>query len=184
MTIRGDSYGSAAEVVAFTRYLLAGQSTFNSTTRPTVTEVEKFIDRASGVLNVAISRVGFAPAQVRANSTARLECDDWVIARTAEYVELTQRGQGFGDEENQRYVSFRNMHKAAADFAKVSALGWQRLGVVRTSPLGEGLKFTGEDASDQRADPDDSTLRQPAFVRRQFDHPDLSNDGAATEGSI
>ena len=46
MTLRLDSYASVAEVTAFTRHLLDGQSAFNSTTRPTVTELEKFIDRA------------------------------------------------------------------------------------------------------------------------------------------
>jgi hypothetical protein len=55
MAIRGDSYSSTGEVKAFTRHLLNGQSNFNSTTRPTVTELEKFIDRASGVLNLAAS---------------------------------------------------------------------------------------------------------------------------------
>ena len=33
MTLRGDSYGTVAEVTAYTRHLLDGQSAFNSTTR-------------------------------------------------------------------------------------------------------------------------------------------------------
>ena len=32
MTIRADSYSTTSEVKAFTRHLLDGQSTFNSTT--------------------------------------------------------------------------------------------------------------------------------------------------------
>jgi len=62
MAIRADSFSSTSEVKAFTRHLLDGQSAFNSTTRPTATELEKFIDRASGVLNVAIARAGFTPS--------------------------------------------------------------------------------------------------------------------------
>jgi hypothetical protein len=58
MTLRADSYSSVNEVLAFTRYHLDGQNAFNSTTQPTVTEVEKFVDRASGLLNVALKGEG------------------------------------------------------------------------------------------------------------------------------
>src|SRR5512145_2945202 len=108
MAIRADSYSSTSEVKAFTRHLLDGQSAFNSTTRPTGTELEKFIDRASGVLNLALGGGGFAPSSVIANSTAKLACDDWVTSRAAEYVELTQRGTGYSDAEGSRTAAFRN----------------------------------------------------------------------------
>ena len=58
MTLRGDSYGTSDEVLAFTKHLLSGEETFNAATRPTDTEVDKFIDRASGILNVALEGVG------------------------------------------------------------------------------------------------------------------------------
>ena len=47
MAIRSDSYSSIAGIVSGTRHLLDGQTTFNSTTIPTVTEVEVFVDEAS-----------------------------------------------------------------------------------------------------------------------------------------
>ena len=62
MTLRADSYGSTGEVKAFTRHLLDGQTAFNSTTRPTQADLDKFIDRTSGVLNIALASSGFAPA--------------------------------------------------------------------------------------------------------------------------
>ena len=169
MAIRADSYSSTTEVKAFTRHLLDGQTGFNSTTRPTSTELEKFIDRASGVLNVALSQKGFRPSSVYANSTAKLSCDDWVTARSAEYVELTQRGTGFSDSEGSRTSAFRNLVKGANEFVDLNSLGIIRLGVTPTYRASDGLAFTGLDVQADRADPDDSTLEQPKFTRGQWD---------------
>lgn len=174
MTIRGDSYSSTTEVLAMTRYLLAGQSAFNSTTKPTATEVEKFIDRASGILNVALTKAGFTAANIRANSTAKLTCDDWVTARATEYVELTKRGTGFNEAEGNRYIGFRNMHKSADDFASANSLGFKRLGITATFKASDGLAFTGLTAQADRLDPSDNTLEQPFFRRGQFDEPTTS----------
>jgi hypothetical protein len=174
MAIRDDSYGSVDEVKAFTRYLLGGQSTFNSTTQPTITEVEKFIDRASGHLNVALSKAGFSTPV--SNTTAALSLDDWVVARATEYVELTQRGQGFSDAEGSRYIAFRNMRKAAEDFVDTMQLGLKRLGVTVTYKASDGLAFTGLDAKAERDDPSDTSLAQPKFERGMWDTSDTSEE--------
>jgi len=170
MAIRGDSFGTVNEVTAYARHLLDGQSAFNSTTRPTLTEVEKFIDRASGVLNSAISGAGFAPSAIYANSTAKLACDDWVVSQATQYVELTQRGKGFTAAEGDRGGAFAGLYKGAAGFAKMYALPWKRLGVAVTDPAHLGLEFTASAERSQRADPSDSTLEQPKFRRGLFDN--------------
>jgi hypothetical protein len=180
MSIRADSFSSTGEVIAFTRYLLAGQTAFNSTTQPTGTAVEKFIDRASGVLNVALAASGFDPTNIRANSTAKLACDDWVTARAVEYVELTQRGAGFNESEGSRYIGFRNLNKAAGDFCAANSLGFKRLGVAAAHPLSEGLAFTGLTAQADRLDPTDTSLEQPFFRRGQFDEPATSRSDLET----
>lgn len=169
MSIRGDSYGTIAEVLAYTRHLMDGQSTFNSTTRPTITEVEKFVDRASGVLNGALNTRGLTTPVT--NTTAKLALDDWVVSRATEYVELTQRGAGFSGEEGSRTVMFANMSVDALAFVKSNELGWKRLGVAEGHRLSEGLAFTGQTIQADRADPDDTTLEQPKFLRGQWDNP-------------
>ena len=169
MTIRADSFSSAAEVTAYTRHLLDGQSAFNSTTRPTVTELEKFIDRASGVLNVAIAAAGFTPATIIANSTAKLACDDWVTQKATKYVELTQRGTGYSADEGSRTAAF-DMGSDANEFIKMNALGFVRLGISQGYKMSDGLAFTGLDAQADRSDPDDTSLEQPLFSRRKFDN--------------
>lgn len=165
--LRTDSYSSQAEVTAFTRHLLHGQSAFNTTTRPTEVELVKFIDRASGVLNVALAAQGLTTPIT--NSTAKLMCSDWVTAQASMYVEMTQRGTGFSAGEDSRVSYFRGLHERATEFAKQSALGFVRLGVVQTTKKSAGLLFTGETLQSDRADPDDSTLEQPLFTRKQFD---------------
>lgn len=167
MAIRGDSYGSTTEVKAFTRYLLDGQSAFNSTTTPTATEVEKFIDRASGILNLALRKRGFAVPIT--NSTAKLSCDDWVVDKAVQYVELTQRGAGFSAEEGTRVGGFAAMQKDAAEFAMGNELGFKRLGVTVSEASSQALTFTGLTVQKDRTDPDDNTLEQPVFRRRQFE---------------
>ena len=169
MTIRSDSFSSTSEVLAFTRHLLNGQASFNSTTRPSLTEVEKFIDRASGVLNNALLAAGFAPSSVIANSTAKLACDDWVTMRGADYVELTQRGTGYSEDDGSRIKAFRSLYSDAAQFVKMIRPGLVEGGITQSAKLSDGLQFTGLTAQVDRTDPDDKTLEQPLFTRSQFD---------------
>jgi hypothetical protein len=155
-------------VKAFTRHLLDGQAAFNTTTRPTAIELEKFIDKASGVLNVAISQAGFTPSNIYVNSTAKLACDDWVTNYAVRYVELTQRGTGYSEGEGSRTAAF-NMQKSANEFMKLNSLGFVNLGVTQGKKVSDGLSFTGLTAQADRTDKDDSSLEQPFATRRQWD---------------
>jgi hypothetical protein len=173
MAIRSDSYSSTAEVKAFTRHLLDGQTAFNSTTRPRLTELEKFIDRASGELNSALSTYGFNPAHIYVNSTAKLACDDFVTNKAVRYVELTQRGTGYSEQDGSRVAAFTT--KDAMSFVKDMAVGFVNLGVVQNVKKSDGLQFTGMTVQSQRADRTDTTKEQPFASRRQFDDASISN---------
>lgn len=177
MAIRSDSYSSTAEVKAFTRHLLDGQTAFNSTTRPRATELEKFIDKASGVLNVALSVHGFTPSAIYTNSTAKLSCDDWVTNYAVRYVELTQRGLGYSEGEGSRSAAFK-MDKAAKDFVMINSLGFVNLGVSQGVKKSDGLILTGLTAQKDRTDPDDTSKEQPFVSRRQFDDPSISGSSS------
>lgn len=166
MALRADSYGSVAEVTAFTKHILDGQSAFNSTTRPTLTEVEKFIDRSSSYVNVALRTNGFAAPVT--NSTAVLMLDDWVVDKASLLTELTQRGAGFSEADVSRTASFRAIADDAMEFISDNVLGLKRLGLTVSEKLSDGLAFTALDDQDRRADPDDSTLEQPMFTRGLF----------------
>lgn len=161
MAIGAHSYGSAAAVLAFTRHLLDGQSTFNSTTRPTLTEVEAFIDRASATLNLALTGVGLATPVTQPD--ARLACDEWVIARVVGLVELTRQAQGWSGEAGDRASGFIGLHGPARAFAQANALAFKRLGCAVADATAQGLAFTGE------ADPADPEAAQPRFRRDMFE---------------
>lgn len=167
------SYSSLAEVTAFTRHLLDGQSSFNTTTRPTQTEAQKFIDRSSGVLNMALAGVGLTIPIVQVD--ARMACDDFVTMYSAGYVELTQRGAGANEGENARYNTFfRGIYKSAAEFAMANRLGFINLGVGVTVGKSRGLSFTGQTVQADRVDRTDTALEQPLFQRHQFNDPGIS----------
>ena len=170
MAIRSDSYSSVDEVTAFVRHLLDGEPDFTVDTRPTLTEVEKFIDRASASLNVALAQGGFTPSAIYANAVTKLACDDWVTARVAEYVEMTQRGTGYSDAEGNRHTAFRNMAKSANQFVKDNSLGFVNIGVAQSTKASAGLSYTGLDAQAERSDPSDTSLEQPKFTRGQWDN--------------
>lgn len=169
MAIRADSYGTVDEVAAIARSLLRGRSTFNATTTPTVTEVEKFIDRASAKLNVALQNKGLSiPIS---NSTAKLDCDDWVVVKAAQFAELTLRGSGQRQPDGtSRFDFLAGLAGDAAEFVEEQRLGWIRLGVGVGAPLSQGVQNTAETIQKDRVDPDNKSLEQPKFKRGQWDN--------------
>ena len=164
MAIRSDSYSSVAKVVTATRYMLKGQSTFNSTTLPTLTEVEGFIDEASGHLNVALSSAGFTTPVT--NTTAKLTLDSWVRWKAVEFVTATQERRLPGGEAE---GGVGGLFSDASEFVEKHIQGWKRIGAAVTTKASDGLVFTGMAAHDERDDPDDSDLVQPHFRRGKWD---------------
>jgi len=160
-------YSSTAEVKALTRMYLAGESAFNSTTVPTGTELDKFIERAGGVLNLALASYGFTPPVTVGD--AKLACDEWVTVHAAKFVELSQFTTEFAEDGNRRSNTMGGLEKDAVTFVETNVLGFQNLGVAQDSPSGQGVQFTAQYEHSQRSDPLDSTLEQPHFRRRQFD---------------
>ena len=169
MAIRSDSFSSVDEVRGYTRHLLDGHATFDATSRPTLTEVEKFIDRASALLNIALANNGFTPSTVYNNAVAKLACDDWVTMKAVKYTELTQRGTGWNADEGSRTAAF-SLPENADEFVKSMFTGLIYIGITPAYAMSDGLAYTGLDAQDERDDPDDTTREQPLFSRRNFDN--------------
>lgn len=166
MAIRSDSFSSVDEVRGFTRHLLDGHSSFDSGTRPTLTEIEKFIDRASALLNIALSAAGFSPSAVYANAVAKLACDDWVTGQAVSYARYAQRSVGIMSDREEKF-EMGDVH----EFVEENALGFVNIGIAQGDPMSGGLAYTGLTAQKDRADPDDTSKEQPLFTRRLFDSP-------------
>lgn len=175
MAIRSDSYSSTTDVRYVTQHLLDGFTTFNSSTNPPVGAVERFIDMASGQLNLALWGGGFNPSVIRANSTSKVAADAWVTAEAARWVEITRRGQGYNDEEGSRTQGFKGLRDRAETFVKNNARGFKYMGLTVAHPSSEGLTFTGLTAPADRDDPSDTSLAQPKFGRAQFDDPSIAS---------
>jgi len=166
MSLNANSYASVADVLAVTRHLLTGGATFDADTVPTLTEVEAFIDDCSSLLNDAIAAFGFTVPISTAGP--KRSCDLWVRTKAAAMVELTQRGEGFGEEESSRYGAFWNLFDDAYEFVGKYAEGWKQQGVTVSDATSDGLAYTGMLVHSERTDPTVTTREQPLFRRRQF----------------
>ncbi|MBN1286157.1 MAG: hypothetical protein JXB47_12235 [Anaerolineae bacterium] len=169
MAIGANSYGSVGEVQAFTRHLLDGASAFNSTTRPTLSEVEKMVDRASAALNAGLAHMGFSIPIVQAD--AKLVCDEWVVAQVVNMVELTREsldwsGEAGVEADGNTGAGFAGLSDSAMRFARQNGPGFKRLGCAVDDVVSQGLVFTGERAAGERGD--DAAVRTPRFSRSMF----------------
>ena len=170
MTLRGDSYSGVADVLVWARHLIEGETTFNTTTRPTFTEVEEIIDEISGVLNVAYLNHGFTPANIKANTTAKQTADSWVRTWATSFVELSAPFQGLLGDDGDRSSLMRDIYEDAESFVDRHEVGYKILGIPVTVDSSEGVEFTAEDKQADRPDRTDTTLEKPLFERHKFDN--------------
>lgn len=161
------TYATSDGLLAFTRHLLDGQPDFGVTTRPTNTEVDDFVSQVNASLNGALSKYGFATPLT--NSTAILICAEWGNRQGAKLVELTQRGAGFSEGENERVKELGGMYDNACAFVAENALGFKRLGVTVDHPESEGVQYTALSTRTNRSDVTDTTREQSKFYRGQWD---------------
>lgn len=166
MAILLSSYSSVDDVEALTRHLLDGETEFNSTTRPTLLEVEGFIDQISANLNDAAVACGFSVPIVAAGP--KLSCDSWVRPRASAMVELTQRSAGFDGGEDSRYASLWNLYDDAFEFVEKRKKSWSDQGVGVATDSSDALTYTAINKHSERADPTSDVKEQPLFRRRQF----------------
>lgn len=162
------AYGTVAEVEAFQKSRKKAQVNFNSSTHPTLTEVETFINRLSAQLNLCLAGEGFEIPL--SHTVSRMAMADWTVKKAAEYVELTGLGGAtLGGRDQDRPNRFGTLAGEACRFVAHMAGGLVALGETRRAETpGEHLVFTGQAATADRADPSDTSLRQPRFTRGQF----------------
>ena len=166
MGIGANSYGSVAEVEALVPYYAtATGNTFSTSTRPTLAQVEKFIDRVSGILNIILTNEGFSIPVSQA--TAKLALDDFVVTWTVAYTHSANRAGPFSPEKREvrGELSFRAIMDEAKSFVKEFSRGLEWLGVTRTHRRGEGLYAGGISVTGKDTFEDDTDRVLPAFTR-------------------
>lgn len=172
MAIASDSYGSVDGVAAYVAHLLPTTlTTFSSTTRPTLTQVEGFLDQQSAKLNAWLAMAGYT-VPVSAAAAVRVLAN-FANLGAAGLCELTQRAAGTEAEgTNTRENKFLAEFDKARAFIESGALA--ALGAPLTSNnagLGlAGLSVGGRTSGGGRL--------QPIFTRTSF-----GNDPATERGS-
>jgi hypothetical protein len=140
MTISTRSYGSVAEVAALTwRYTTAGSFYDTSTgppattaTKPTLTQIEKWIDNASATLNVMLSNAGFAIPITQAD--AKSACGQVVVEVVADLVHASNNaGRFYTDRALASGVSpMKVLRREMQEWVDSMKPGLAQLGVAQT----------------------------------------------------
>lgn len=161
MTLDANSYGSVAGVAAYVRRLANSASTFDSVTRPTLTEVEEFINQCSDVLNGWLAAAGYVIPVTQDDAVRVLS--RYANLGAAGHAELSQRAGGYdAEDENRRENKFLNMFNEAHEMIEsgmLAALGAATVSNNLPSPL-DGLRVGGVTAGGLRL--------RPIFKRRSF----------------
>ncbi len=144
MAIGANSYGSVAEVAAMTgRYLIGG--TFTTATRPTLAQVEKFIDNASSTLNVMLAKAGFTVPITQAD--AKAACGEIVVECVVDMCHAANStGRFFTDRALERGMNpMKAIREDIADWVEAQAPGLEALGAARSTSQLDGIAFRGTD---------------------------------------
>lgn len=160
MAIGANSYGSVAGVAALTPRFSG--TDFAATTRPTLAQVESWINQVSGMLNSVLSEAGFDIPVSQAD--AKLMLDAFTNEEVAAMVEGVNGAGRFGPaaagKSSRRKGHFAMILEDARAFIEVHALGIERLGATRTYSQTAGLGFRDTDASGDET--------HPLFQREDF----------------
>lgn len=146
MTIGLNSYGTVAEVAALTRrYTTNGY--FDVDTRPSVAQVEKWIDNASATLNVMLAKAGFTVPITQAD--AKAACGEIVVEVVVDLCHAANSaGRFYTDRALERGVSpMKVLRQEMADWVELQAPGLENLGATRSTSLLGGMAYRDTDES-------------------------------------
>ena len=164
MTLHANSYGSVDGVARYVRRLTVA-GVFTESTRPTLADVEAFLDEQSAVLNGWIAEAGYTVPVTQTDAAMAL--GRYANIGAAGLCELTQAAAGYGqDGEDTRENRFLAEFAKAEAWIKSGALGG--LGVTQTS-LGSGLAGLRVGG------------KQPIFRRSMFGNQTQDEPGSVTD---
>lgn len=141
MAINANSYGTAANVAAMVpRY--ASNGVFGSDTRPTLTQVETWINQTSSTVNVILSDLQFTIPITQADCVEMLA--SLVTSACADRAEYANRsGRFFTDTAIENGISIeRTLRKEIADWLTAHADGMANLGAERDVDVGTDGSFS------------------------------------------
>jgi hypothetical protein len=160
MSIDRNSYGSTGGVAALTPRLANSSGVFDTTTTPTLLQVQTFLDEVSGMMNIMLAEHGFVTPVVQPDCVHAL--DLFVNQESAAMCEGVRGSGRFGPGVTRGNPKgrFTLMSQDVRDFLSNYAAGFERLGAARAHDLTSGVAFR------DTAESGESTF--PLFQRSAF----------------
>lgn len=159
MTIGANSYGSTTTIAVLTPRWANGLGVYDTTTQPTLTQVEGFVDQVSALLNAMLAEQGFKIPVSQADSVSALGM--FVNEEVAAVIEGIHGSGRFGPTAKAPGKGrFAVIMDEATEFIKAQADGFERLGAARTWSQADSIGYRDHDNAG------DATF--PIFQRKAF----------------
>lgn len=152
MAVGTNSYGTAAGVAAYVGvYTVAG--VFSTATKPTLANVESWIDQVSALLNTALAKRGFTIPMTQ--TTAVLSAASLVEQLVSDLAQAANSsGRFFSERFLERGVSnWAVIRNDISNWVEEYASGLEELGVSRGSPSATEIGFRSTDEGGNETTP-------------------------------
>lgn len=150
MSTYDNSYSLPSDVAALVpRYTDTTTRVFDTNTRPTLSQVESYIDRISAVLNLYLAKNGFSIPVTQ--NDAQMACAQIVIESVVDLCHAANSaGRFYTDRELRGQSPLRILRNELSEWVDENAAGFEEIGVTRaTSNVGQiGYRGTDETSDD------------------------------------
>jgi hypothetical protein len=164
MSVGTNSYGSAAGVGALVPRYAGSTGGFDTTTRPTLAQVEALIDQVSSLINMILSKEGFAIPVVQAD--AKLALTIFSQEEVAAICEGINGSGRFGPTTKSPGKSrFSLITDDIQDFIESNSIGFEALGASRPVSTAGSIGFRDTDESGHPTFP---IFQRDAFGKDSF----------------
>lgn len=151
------SYGAASDVAALTPRFTTNGS-YDSSSRPTLSQVDAWIDQVSAILNVLLAEANFTIPVTQKDVALLLK--HFVATEVADLANYANSAGRFFSDKNMTTGPWQAIQSEAAKFISEHAEGLQNLGAGRSVAGLDGLAFNETD--------DEGDEIEPIFARKQF----------------
>jgi len=160
MALATNSYGSVAGVAALAGIYTADGSFSATTTRPTSTTVESWIDNVSGIVNALLAEAGFSIPVTQDDSVLML--DAFVEEAVADLCHYANgAGRFYSDRMVERgYSTMQIITRDFAGWLESHSIGLENLGSTRTTSKVGAIGYRDSD--------EDGNTVDPLFTRQGF----------------
>ena len=159
MAVGANSYGTAAGVAALAG-VWTNDGVFDGSTRPTITQVETFIDNISAIVNVLLAEEGFSIPISQTDSVQMLK--QFVEESVADLCAYSNgAGRFYADRIIERGLApTQIITKDFTNWISLHSIGLENLGANRTTSNLDAIGFRESD--------DDGNDVDPLFTRNSF----------------